>query len=106
MNSSSPMAEEVEDENFGGVAALKACLSFPATPDGHPRGLVRTLVVVLAHPGVHLGLPGCHVSKDAGGVEQFPPQRQVESLHLTGRRRRRRSGEPVGDPVVPADPVE
>jgi hypothetical protein len=46
MNNSSPEAEEVEDENIGGVPVVKACLSFPPTPDGHLRGLVRTLVVV------------------------------------------------------------
>ena len=39
-------------------------------------------------------------------VQQLAAQGQVEPLHLPGRGRRRRLGQPMGDAVVAADLVE
>jgi hypothetical protein len=62
--------------------------------------------VVLVHPGVHRGLRGGQVRERDRVIEQLAAQAPVEPLDLPGGRRGPGLGQPVGDAVVPADPVE
>jgi len=67
---------------------------------------VRSVGVVGPCELVDRGLGGGPRPERLVIIEQFPAQREVEAFDLAGRGRRRRLGQPVGDPVVPADLVE
>lgn len=67
---------------------------------------MRTIGVVLLHPLVQRRLSLPDALERTAVVEEFTPQRLMEPLDLARRGRRRRLGQPVRDPVLPADPVE
>ena len=71
-----------------------------------PSAWCGRVVLYSAHPRVDRGLRGGQVRERDRVVEQLPAQAAVEPLDLPGRGRRPRLGQPVDDPVVPADPVE
>jgi hypothetical protein len=71
----------------------------------HRDRRMRPAMVVLIDPRVELYLRRAQVRKNPVGAE-LRPQRAMEPLHLARSRRRARLGEPVGDPVLPTDPVE
>jgi hypothetical protein len=67
---------------------------------------MRPSGVVLLPPRVHRSLGGGQVGERDGVIQQLPAQAAMEPLHLPGGGRGPRRSEPVGDPVVPADPVK
>jgi hypothetical protein len=73
---------------------------------GHAQGLVWAQVVVAVHPGVDRGLGGGLVGEPAGVVEQLAAQRLMKTFDLAGGGRGARLGQPGGDAVLPADPLE
>jgi hypothetical protein len=72
----------------------------------HVQGLVGAVAVVLGHPRVHRGLGSQYIVKGFGVVEEFAAEAAVEPLDFPGGGGTGGFGEPVGDAVVPADPVE
>ena len=62
--------------------------------------------VVLLPPGIHRGLGGLDRGKRPGVVEEVGLQGLVPALDLADGGRRVDLGQPVGDAVLPADPVE
>ena len=71
-----------------------------------PEGLVRPVGVVLLPPGIERGLQSLDRLERAVVVKQLVLQGLVQPLDLSGRGRRRGPGEPLGDAVLPADPLE
>ena len=78
----------------------------PGGGEGHGQGLVRPRGVVVLAPGVHRGLGVLDAGERAVDVEQLQLQCLVQPLDLPGRRRRAGLGQPLGDAVLPADPLE
>ena len=70
------------------------------------QGLVGSVGVVFPDELVDRGLRRGQRLERVVIIEQFPPQGEVEAFDLAGRGRRRRLGQSVRDPVVPADLVE
>src|SRR6266498_209185 len=63
-------------------------------------------MVVVVHPRVDDLLGDLDAGQRPDRVEQFLLQRLVEPLHLPRRGRRAHRGQPLGDPVLPQDPLE
>jgi hypothetical protein len=76
-----------------------------AAGEGHVQALVRPGGVVVLAPGVHRSLGVLHAGERPADVEQFQLQGLVQPLDLPGRGRAG-LGQPLGDPVLPADPLE
>jgi hypothetical protein len=72
----------------------------------HVQGLVWPGVVVGVHPGTDRGLRRGQVYERFGAIEELAAQGPMPALDLAGRGRRVRLGEPGGDPVFTADPLE
>ncbi len=73
---------------------------------GHLQRLVRAAVVVSVHPGVDRCLRGREIGERACLVEEVAAQTLMPALDLAGRGRCAWFGQPRGDPVLPADPLE
>ena len=71
----------------------------------HLEGLVRAHRVVVRDPRVERGLRGLE-RRERPVCEELLAQALVEPFNLAGRRRRAHGGMAMGDPVLPADPVE
>jgi hypothetical protein len=67
---------------------------------------VRPLSVVLLAPGIDRDLRVLNAGERAVHVEQFLLQRLVQSLDLPRRGRGPGLGQPLGDAILPADPLE
>ena len=67
---------------------------------------MRPSGVVLAHPSVDDSLRGSQVRERHGVIEELAAQAAVEPLDLARGGGMAGLGQPVNDPVVPADPVE
>jgi hypothetical protein len=67
---------------------------------------VRPLGVVVLPPGVHRGLSLSDRLERRVDVQQFVLQDLVQALDLAGGRRRAGPGQPLGDAVLAADPLE
>jgi len=67
---------------------------------------MRAPVVVLLPPRIHRGLGVFDGGERPGVVEQFQLQGLVPAFHLACGGRRVRPGEPLGDAVAAADPLE
>src|SRR6266498_1836106 len=68
--------------------------------------LVRPAMGVVVHPRVDDLLGDLDAGQRPDRVEQLGLQRLVEPLHLPRRGRRAHRGQPLGDPVLPQDPLE
>jgi hypothetical protein len=73
---------------------------------GHADRLVRTAAVVVIDPVVDHLLGHLQAPKRWQGGQQLGPQGLVEAFDLAGGGRAADAGEPMGDGVLPADPVE
>jgi hypothetical protein len=72
----------------------------------HAQRLMRALVVIGMDPPVNRVLRGGQRLERRHVIEQLPAQGLVPPLDLPGRGRRPGPGEPLGDAVLPADPLE
>jgi hypothetical protein len=67
---------------------------------------MRPVAVVFGYPGIHRGLGRQQVVEGFSVVEELAAQSLMEPLDFTGGGGTGWLGEPVGDAIVPADPVE
>ena len=67
---------------------------------------MRPTLVVVLHPGVQDLLGDLGAGQRRQGGQQLGPEGLVEPLHLAGGGRRPYPGQPVGDAVLPQDPLE